>query len=198
MPWASLPPAPQSSLQTILHRMAVPFALFGMSLSVVLSLSWMFLLPAVTRVKLGSVEVPAREISAYAANLQGQITTLSAQRDDLILPIRDALHQGLISWKRAGHDVRTLEQDVREAAHAVSDTIVIRHTAYDRDGMSLILDGEARAGLQSLTVLGGFVDALESLPTVASVRDQVFNRAELNGTVTAPFHLSLELRAPTL
>ena len=188
------------SLGDVLHSAAVPFLFFAAVLCGLLLLSWVLLLPVLTRVEVAGHEGGAPELIAFKGALVASIQQLEEQRDEYLLPGGEGFPEEVLARRQIQSEVAS----VREAVLSVSERVVpetnyviaFQSLSYDAAQRSLVLTGRVQnVGPASMTVLAQFVSALKALPVVASVAPPRYVREQAeDGSFSSPFVITLTLQ----
>ncbi|MDO8648483.1 MAG: hypothetical protein Q7R81_01745 [Candidatus Peregrinibacteria bacterium] len=179
-------PSPEQMLQVaphaVLRRIAFSFLLFAAVLAALLALSFYLLLPLFTTVEIAGEERGIAELKAYRSSLQSRITKAEEQRTQLVLPIHDEGYAALKRERRTRYPLLTLRSELLQEASKVvaqNDAVHVSTITYAPAEGSVALTGDVRfVGPRSMTVLAQFVEALNRMPMVASVREPKFTREE--------------------
>jgi hypothetical protein len=191
--------APQQ-LSTIVHRMALPSLLFSGSLFGLLLLSYLFLLPAFTRVERpDGVAMSPRAIVEYERSLAADLTAAEEHRLTLVRPVDDEQYRALVESRMARPSPAVLEEQLRQAAARLGEAgkgVVLLRIAVDGDDVTV--EGDVRnVGLSSMTVLAAYIDEVEPLPFVSALQRPPFIReTAADGSVHSPFTLRFILIHP--
>ena len=195
-------------IREILRRLQVPLLLFSLSFAVLLALSWLLLLPRLTRVEIGGSVRGLTELRTYRDRLQAQISDLQDRRRSALLPLGATDYGGLVSAKHDRPSFESLLDGLRAAASETAgqpdgglmggDGSAIRFSVfyYDATGGALSVRGRVQnVGPRSMTVLAQFIEALKANPSFTRVDGVRFVREEDSaGGFVSPFNLSFSLR----
>jgi hypothetical protein len=188
---------PQEAVEasTILARVSSALLLFSAVFAGVLLLSWFFLLPRLTQLKLQGQTVSISAILPYEQRLRADITKLEEERTALVLPVQDATYDAL----KVHTQCYPLPQDALHTLHAAAlqmgeNVAHIASATFVQNG-SVLLKGEVRnVGPRSMTVLAQFVKEVEKLPMVEDVTTPAFTRESAAGGYVSPFEFTLTLK----
>ncbi|MDD4627876.1 MAG: hypothetical protein PHE68_00580 [Candidatus Peribacteraceae bacterium] len=177
----TLPRVSVPSFREILRRAALPFAVFGIVLLLLLVLSWVLLLPRFTRVELHGMLQNADDLQAYVQEVKTEIGKVERKRDALILPLDGSSYGALAQTKVEMQSLPAMHAAITGTARSVvpeqSDAIALTSVRYDDSSRSIEVGGDVRnVGLRSMTVLAELVDAFGALPFVAHAEHPSFTR----------------------
>ncbi len=182
----------------ILWRIAWPFSVFSLVLTVLLTASWSLLLPRYTRIDVGGTLRSADEIRGYREQLLSQISAKEEQRRQSVLAIHDENYDALKEKRRQRMSLDELKAALVAHAKAVTekeDVILYSAFEYDPNGKMLVIRGDVRnSGTRSMTVLAEFSQSLGDLPFVLSTTTPDFAREEDASGFRSPFTITLSLR----
>lgn len=183
---------------TILTRVSSGLLLFSAVFAGVLLLSWYFLLPRLTQLKLQGQTVSLSAILPYEQTLRAQITELETKRTTLVLPVQDATYDALKVQSLCYPLPQDIAHTLQTAAAQMGENVVhVASSAYSADG-SVTLSGEVRnVGPRSMTVLAQFVKEVEKLPMVDSITTPAFVRENGPSGYFSPFTFTLTLTPST-
>lgn len=183
----------------LVHRLGLSLLLFSGSLTLLLFLSWLFVLPRFTQFVVQGEERPATALIAEREALERKLREALEKRDRLLLPVHDETYAML----RRARDNRASSLDIwnhlrsRAAAAAGSPAaIALEEIAIDTRANTVRLAGDVRnVGPRSMTILAQFTEALRGVSFVASLTPPAFTREEeKDGTFHSPFSLAFSLR----
>lgn len=189
----------QMPFDRIVGSIGVPMYLFGASLASLLALSWFFVLPHVTRFQVGAQMLGTTEVIGYREGLEEKIRALEDKRDALLLPVHDPLYTALRDERMSQMMPERLRQELLSIASVSTgraDAVAIRKFGVNFGARTVHIEGVVQnVGVQSMTVLAQYVEALESAPFVASLTRPVFTREEEpKGTFSSPFAIDIVLK----
>ncbi|TSC80374.1 MAG: hypothetical protein G01um101425_28 [Candidatus Peregrinibacteria bacterium Gr01-1014_25] len=190
---------PARTLRETLRHAGMPFFLFSATLLALVLTASMFLLPLWQRVPLAGKLVDLDAARQTERSLQDGILALEDRREQMAFPQRDGLYVMLRQRVDSRPSWGVMHTGVLDAADraAVAGIVHVATMTYDADG-SIEIGGSVRgAGVRSLTVLAGFVDALKQMPGVAQVHTPDFTRIddpELG--ILAPFTIRIAFDPP--
>jgi len=189
------------SMRTILDRIALPFAAFGVALLVLLLIAQFFVLPFFNRFQVDGKELNPGQLSSYLSQTKADVTKAESQRDALVLPGQDQTYLALKTAKENEDVFLSTVSAVRDSAKQAtnSGTILFNTFAFDAPTMTMTVTGDVRdAGPTSMTVLAGFIDTLESLPIVSHMQRPSFERYDDAGIGPhSPFTFSFTVIHPS-
>jgi hypothetical protein len=188
--------APQP-LSAIFGRVANPLLLFSGSLSALLLLSWLFILPKFTGVQRpdGTVMTP-RAVVQYTKTLTADILEAEKHRTRLVRAVNDEAYRSLVDARTQFRSSLDIEQHLRQAAARLGEREVgIIFTRITVEGSTVTVEGDVRnAGTRSMTVLAAFIDAIAKLPIVTNFERPAFTRETLpDGSIHSPFTFTFDL-----
>jgi len=196
----TLPRVSVPGFREILRRAALPFAVFGFVLFMLLALSWFLLLPKFTRVELHGMLQSSSDLQAYVQDVKREIAKVEGKRDALILPLEDSSYGALAQAKAGGVSPADMHAAITGTARSVvpeqSDAVSLTSVRFDGSANAIEIQGDVRnVGLRSMTVLASLVDAFGALPFVAHAEHPSFTREkdDLIG-YHSPFQLRLILK----
>ena len=193
------PLASRPSVSLILWRLAWPFCLFSGALTLLLTLSWIFLLPRYTRIEVGRMLRSTDEIRQYRSTLTAQIATKEEERRLSVVAVHDPAYDALKEQRRERVSLDDLRNAlVEHAKKTIGKNDVVQWHSFDYDPAekTLTVHGDIRnVGTQSMTVLASFALSLRDLPIVAKATMPAFTREEDPKTgFHSPFTITLTLR----
>lgn len=187
------------SISEALKRLAIPMALFTVSLVGMLGISSFTILPALTTVEVSGNKNTMDELSRYAAKLEADIATFEAGRTATLEPLHDSPYSALIQRKLLAPKLRSFLDSLAQVIARVEPTegvVVIEHLRFEPANNVAVLRGDVRnVGPQSMTVLAQLIESLRDTPSVASVTTPQFTRkqdAELGSH--SPFTVNITLQ----
>jgi hypothetical protein len=174
---------PSLTLSDLCRRLAMPFLLFSMVLFGLLLLSWMLLMPNMTRMNISGKLLSAHSVQEYHDDIKQEILVLEDERNQLITPVYDERHINLVQQKQHTYSFYQMKRLIENAAYTlIPDThnvVNIFALHLDQETQIISLRGEVtNVGPRSMTVLAQFIDALDVLPFVSSVTQPSFTREE--------------------
>jgi len=192
-------PTPRPDPSVILWRIGLPFSIFSAVLALILTVSWVFLLPRYTRIEIGGTLRNAAQIRAYRAELTSQIATKEEERRQLVLAVHDPQYDALKEHRRDRISLDELRTQLTDQAVKITgkEDVVLWHSfAYDPEMKTLRIRGEIRnVDTRTMTVLAEFAQSLTSLPAVASATTPTFAREEDSKIgFHSPFDITLTLK----
>src|SRR3989344_7482842 len=187
----------------VFRRMAVPFFLFFLVLTTLLFLSWIFLLPILTRTEVHGESKNIRDLITYRKELQSDVSRVRRNRNQLVLPGQDPLYNVLKQEKHKKVSFSSLRREILRTAlshsSVVKDAVRISFIQYDAARDMLTLEGSVFAGASSTTVLAEFIDALQALPWIYVIEQPDFLRQKNeHGEIFSPFSLDISLHVSVL
>ncbi len=188
------------SFGTIARRTAFPFFLFSLVLCLLLALSWILLVPGLTRVDISGTVRNFSGLQQYKSGLDAQILALEQQRNAFLQPANGGLYEQLKALKADRVRFQQLRAAINTAKTSVfpsrSDVVFINHFTFDSDKGIAEIQGDVRnVGSRSMTVLAAFTEAVKQIPIVQHVQTSRFTRLEhADHTFYSPFTISLTLR----
>jgi len=192
-------PAPRPDPSVVLWRIGLPFSIFSAVLALILTVSWVFLLPRYTRIEISGTLRNAAQIRAHRAELTSQIATKEEERRQLVLAVHDPQYNVLKEHRRNRVSLEDLRTQLQEhAATITGKTDVVRWNSfeYDPEGKTLHIRGDIHnVETRSMTVLAEFAQSLKTLSFVASATTPAFTREEDPKTgFRSPFDITLTLQ----
>lgn len=186
------------SLKEAGERLAFPLFLFSLILFCFLLLSWIFLLPYISQVRIGGERTSVHQLQSYHRELTDRLARAEDSRERTILPILDPLYRELRSKKIAMPSFFQAHEKVRHiAARVVPDTadaVTIERLHFVADTGALDIYGRTgHVGPRSMTVLAQFTDALLQSHFIASLSHPAFTRHEDASGFFSPFLIRAEL-----
>lgn len=171
------------SFREIVHRLALPFALFTGVLMALLLLSWFLLLPGFTRVDIAGTVRSIGEVRGYQQELAGDIRSSADIRDTLVSPLKGTSYEFLREEKRGAYSFEELRTAIDQVVTAIAtdypQSIVIHHVVLDTAADEMLLSGDVRnVGPRSMTLLAQFADSLRGVSSVKDVKTPRFIREE--------------------
>jgi hypothetical protein len=195
---AGLTPAPRADAVQILRRVALPFFLFSAVLFGFLLLSWIFLVPRLTRIEVAGSVRGEQELEDRREELRREILAAERSRENLILAIHQPQYLALKA-AREGRlslpELRVRLDDIAKKTVDQQDAIHVSALAYDVEAKTVKVEGDVRfVGSRSMTVLAEYVENLRSSPAFASVSTPTFLREDdpITGA-HSPFSLTITL-----
>ena len=175
------PAASHPSIREIIRRAAGPFVLFIVVLAFLLLLSWVLVLPRFTFVSVRGELLSSRDLTAHVRSVQEELAQSEARRNELILPLDQTSYTALMQEKIDAVSIRQLRAAVLGTAESLvpeqRQAVILQAIVFSPMEKTVEISGDVRnVGLRSMTVLAQFVDAVASLPSVASVQRPVFTR----------------------
>lgn len=196
----TLPRVSVPSFREVLRRAALPFAVFGIVLLLLLLLSWVLLLPKFTRVELHGALQNSAGLKAYVQEVQREIGKVEGKRAELILPLDGSPYGMLAQAKVEESSLPEMHAAVIGTANSVvpgeSDAVSLTSVRFDGAARAIEVKGDVRnVGLRSMTILAELVDDFGTLPFVAHAEHPSFTREKdpLIG-YHSPFIIRLILR----
>ena len=183
----------------VLWHVAWPFFLFSTVLALLLTLSWVLLLPRYTRIAVGGELRDAQQIRTYRTELTAQIASKEEERRQAVLAVHDPAYDTLKELRRTRtplDDLRTALEGHAKKIAGKDDVIVFSAFDYDPTSKTLTMTGDVRnSDTRSMTVLAGFALSLKDLPFVAEATTPLFAREEDKKTgFHSPFTITLTLK----
>ena len=184
----------------ILHRTAVPFALFSAVLASLLLVTRETVLPALLSVEIGGSVRNVQELKTYHEALQEQVDRKEKQRNKLILPMEGSKYQNLTDWKQSQYELSFLTSSFAQVAKKIpglegKSAVYIHSLKYYPIDNAMEVTGDVRnVGPRSMTVLAEFLEEVQVQPFVKEVKHPTFTRAEDKKIgFYSPFTLSISL-----
>lgn len=180
------------------ERLAFPLFLFSFILFCFLFLSWVFLLPYISQVRMGGERTGVRELQSYHRELTERLRHAEDSRKRLVLPISDPLYEELKSKKLAMASFLQMNEEVRRIAAQivpdVADAVTVQRFHFSADPGVLEIHGQvSHVGPRSMTVLAQFIDALRTSPFIASLDHPAFIREKDDSGFFSPFLIRAQL-----
>lgn len=195
----ALPSVQQASLLVMMRRSALPFALFAGILAGLMALSWVLLLPLLTRVEVAGSLHTLTSLQAYRDDLQNELTEAEERRSHSLLAIQDPAYHALRTYKwgeQSAFRLRERFQEIAAGVIAQNDAVHVAEVAWDPGGNTVLIQGSVRfVGPRCMTVLAEFVEAIENSPEFVVVSMPRFERKDdpVIGPFS-PFVISLHLQ----
>lgn len=174
---------PRPTFQEILRRAAGPFALFTLVLAGLLFLSWFLLLPRFMNITVKGQVLAPSSLTAYVHGVQGEIASTEKKRDAFIMPLDQTPYAALMQEKINAVSPAQIHASITGIARTLvpgqSDAIFLSSvTLLPLEG-AVIVSGDVRnVGLNSMTVLAQFIDAVSNLEFISSVERPAFTREQ--------------------
>lgn len=167
----------------VFRRLALPFLLFSAVLAVLLMLSWVLLLPEVTRIEVDGTAKTTNELKVYRAQLMRTITDLKGSRNEYLLPLKETEYGKLTKGKLDDERFDYLFEQVRSAGTQLiadkTDIVSLKKFSYDASLKKAVVEGMIRnVGPQSMTVQAQYIEALRVLPGIERVDNSRYTRKE--------------------
>lgn len=180
------------------ERLAFPLFLFSFILFCFLFLSWVFLLPFISQVRMEGERTGVRALQSYHRELTERLRHAEDSRERLVLPIFDPLYEELKSKKLAMASFLRMNEEIRRIAAQivsdVADAVTIERLHFSADHEVLEIRGRtSHVGPRSMTVLAQFTDALLKSSLIASLNHPAFIREEDDNGFFSPFLIRAEL-----
>jgi len=173
----------------------MPFAIFSGSLLLLLILAQFVVLPLFNSFEVDGQKLNPDQLARYQAQLTQEVAEAEADRDLLVLPVKNETYRLLQVQKENVPSLVSVRSSMEDVARQTqgSGSIVFLH--FDFDGRLFHVRGDVRAGLSSMTVLAAFVEKAEALPFVDSFVRPTFTREE-HETLGAhsPFEFSFTMK----
>lgn len=171
--------APEHSLHLTLDRLGGHMLAFAFVFAVVVWASVLFILPRYALVEVLGSKYPVAVLPAMKADLLAQVSAAEERRNLLVQPVQSDTYEALKqsrSAQAAMDALREVERVDRQVG-GPEDAVHIAATAVDLEHHTISLTGDVRnVGMQSMTVLAEFLDALARIPSVATVSPVPFVR----------------------
>lgn len=182
-------------LKNILQRNAEPFAIFSGSLLLLLVLAQFVVLPLFNRFEVDGQQLKPDQLARYQAQLTQEVAEAEADRDLLVLPVKNETYHFLQAQKENLPPLVSVKSSMEEAARETQGAGSIVFLHFDFDGRMFHVRGDVRAGLSSMTVLAAFIEKAEALPFIATFNRPTFTREE-HETLGAhsPFEFSFTMK----
>lgn len=195
----TLPSVQHASLLIMLRRSALPFALFAGILAGLMALSWVLLLPLLTRIEVAGSLHTLTSLQEYRDDLQDELTQAEERRSHSLLAIQDPSYHALRTYKWGAQSAFRLRERFQEIAAGViaqNDAVHVAEIAWDPGDNTILLRGSVRfVGPRCMTVLAEFVEALENSAEFVVVSMPRFERKDDPKIGPfSPFTISLRLR----
>ena len=191
------------SLKEAGERLAFPLFLFSFILFCFLLLSWAFVLPYISQVRMGGERTSVRELQSYHRELTDRLRDAEDARERIVLPIFDSLYLELRSKKLAMPSFLRVYEEVRlvalQVVPDVSDAVTVERFHFVADtGVLEIYGRTGHVGPRSMTVLAQFTDALLQSSFIASLNQPAFTRQEDASGFFSPFLIRAQLTIPSV
>lgn len=182
------------SLPEAVERLAFPVFLFSIILFGFLFLSWVFLLPSLSQVRVGGERNSIRELQSYHRDLTERLQVAIHARERLVLPVADPVYTELRSRKIAmpffldvAEEIRRV---VREVIPEVPSAVSVEQLRVNaNEGVLEIRGRTGNVGPRSMTILAQFTDALSHVPFIASLEHPTFTREKDVSGFFSPFFI---------
>jgi len=177
--------------KAILGRIAEPFAIFSGSLLVLLILAQFLVLPLFNRFEVDGEKLKPDQLALYQARLTQEVNEAESARDLLVLPVKSATYHVLQAQKAELPSLASMTSAIQQVARNTqgSGSILFQH--FDFDGMTVVVKGDVRAGVSSMTVLAAFIEGVEQLPFIHVFSRPAFTREQDEaGDAHSPFEFS--------
>jgi hypothetical protein len=169
-------PDPETSL-SLFRRMGASLLLYSFVFTGILSASWTYVLPRLTRIQLQGQVVDLSVVIPYENKLKAQIASAETKRNLIVMPVNDADYDTLKRRSICYLPLEDLTAEIAKTAKAVGENAVVFSAAQLASDGTLVLEGDVRnVGPRSMTVLARLTEDLRALPLVAEVATPVFNR----------------------
>lgn len=192
-------PSPQQPPSLpLVHRAAVPVALFAVAFLAFLTLSERFALPALLTMRLPDAVLTPADVLPKKQRLAADIAALEARRDEQMTH-GDVLHTYVRSAAAEAAELeRLFDSALRVTREQSTDgvTVSLSRVALHAQARTLRLEGELVGSAPgTMTALAAYVDRLNDLEQVTSVDASPFTRVVRDdGTFVSPFSLVLHAR----
>ena len=189
-----------SEKKAVIERMLLSMMIFFGAASVVLGVSYMFVLPQLTSVDIAGVSRDASSLSASVSSLDANVQALVQQREELITPLRGTLYGALRSRKMQRPSFALLRSSIQHAASTLvpgrNDVVFLDSVTYHlEEGVVDIQGSIQHVGPSAMTYVAQFVDACSAVPNVQSVDPPRFERKrDTEGNFYAPFSFRLHVQ----
>lgn len=176
----------------------LPFCLFTLSLTVLLLISWVVVLPQFTRFEVSDRALAPTEIVAYQMTLEGDIRVAERKRDALLMPVHDPAYTALRGERARRPSFDSVRQELQARAALIAgpgDVVTFRAVDMDlRTGVVRVEGEVSTIGPRSMTLLARFVEELRDSSLVASLIPPAFVREEgPKGSFRSPFSFEFTL-----
>lgn len=179
-------------------RIAGQVAIFAGVLTGVLLLSWVWVLPRLTRIPLQGELLSAQEVVRHVQTVQEQIEEFEHARLAAIHPLQDPRYEALVQEKHRSENGERIMDVLTAAADQAGITreqLFIGTLQRDAHAEQIRITGDIRsAGTSSMTLLAAFVEALRADKSVSALTPPVFTRVNDPTIGThSPFEISFRL-----
>ncbi|MBI3336952.1 hypothetical protein HYZ98_05325 [Candidatus Peregrinibacteria bacterium] len=191
------------SLKEAGERLAFPLFLFSIILFCFLLLSWVFLLPYISQVRMGGEKTSVHQLQSYHRALTERLVRAEDDRERMVLPTLDPLYRELRSKKLAMPSFLHVHEEVRQTALQVvpdiANAVDIERLRFVADtGVLEIYGRTGHVGPRSMTVLAQLTDALLKSHVIASLDQPAFTRQEDTNGFFSPFLIRAQLTSPSV
>ncbi|MCA9370480.1 MAG: hypothetical protein KC680_00785 [Candidatus Peregrinibacteria bacterium] len=174
---------PGPTLSDIVRRTAIPFCLFAVVLTGLLTLSWLLLIPQITDVTVGGQSRDVSHLQEYNNQIQGEITLLEHKRGAYLLPIHHEVYERLKVIKNERSQFEDLRKELKRIRNELvpgnSTVVSIASITFDAGKHTADIRGDIRnVGPRSMTVLARFVEAVQAINFVIDVEPSQYTRKE--------------------
>lgn len=187
-----------SALVQALVRISNPLLIFSGVLTAVLLLSWGVLLPRLSVVEVLGQTRRIDELPGLKASLMASLEQKEQERTNLVMPLQQKQFESLKQERQnaASDAVRTEVLAAARSASPDGNAVSVNTFIIDLVKKTATVSGDVHGvGLQSMTVLAGFVDSVSHLSSVTAVSPSPFTRTgDSAATMHSPFTLRLTLR----
>jgi hypothetical protein len=197
VPAAKAPSTPKETGHSIFRRLGAGLLLFSIVFCGILSASWTYILPRLTRVQLQGKTVELAAVIPYEQELRTQITQVEGKRNKIVLPVKDEDFDFVKRKALCYPLLEELSAELTGVAEGIGpDTVVFSGMSFDAAGTLQVRGDVRNVGPRSMTILAQFVEALEALPFVTGVTPPPFVRID-DAFIGqhSPFDLTLTLKA---
>lgn len=190
----------QHSFGDIARRTAFSFFLFAVVLTTLLTLSWVLLVPELTRVEVGGSVRGLTELTSYKNELEAQILTLEDQRSMFLRPVEHDLYQRLKALQKERLGYQKLRSDLKTAIATLipnqKNAVQISGFYYNGALHTAEIRGRVHnVGPRSMTVLAQFVEEIDRIPEVIKIESSRYTREETEDRqFYSPFTIRLTIR----
>lgn len=162
-------PAPQELHPAIqaLDRIGGYTLTFSVVFAAMVWASVLFLLPQFSYVEVLGARHTVDELSSLKADLVGKVSALEGRRTELVAPLQHAAYEELKDDQHAWKILFAWKEAMRIVAETSGKDAAVHlaEQSLNASARSITLAGDIRnSGIQSMTVLAGFIDALSKIP----------------------------------
>lgn len=176
----SPPPRPKPS--DVLWKLSWSFFGFSVVFSVILALSWTYLLPRYTKIEVNGKLMDPSVLQQQEKDLKNEIAGYEQKRLSLVTAVHDPAYRALTEQRSVRRPLKYWQQEFRDFASKAVGSGSMVHVGkweYDSEAKTLTVTGDVRnAGVSSMTALAQLAAAMQSAPFAKSSTTPAFSRMQ--------------------